>query len=821
MINLWHCFLAAVVALSAAVSQGATKTYVGPAGQNQRGEFDNPANWNPAGVPGEDDDVVISKNGGNYGSIVSITSNVKVASLTLAGSKACALALFATNTGSTPANVGRGSQVLPDANDTSEARFEVTGNVTISASGRIIIGKDNWKRAPNIVIGGNLTSNGRIEICAGNTNETLTAETGTGFFTVKGDATLTSGAVVTPVCNTTHGGGIVFSFRNLDLQSGASFYAEGIGGFSTAYAPGYASNVGGSYGGRASSSGNTYGEVDRPYLPGSSSDRGTAGGAIRIVATNFVLNGTINANGLYSVVNYGPSGGAVWIRCKTLSGAGSISADGGYQASGRFNSNTLPGGGGRIALDVEDEPTGDFALTLSAAPSICKYPYKFLSGDVAYFGGEAGTVWASKFSLIKALLPKCKSAVFHAPDFPAVFTNTVSQVPMKAYWHFPLADEIVFANDVTFKAGSILGVGALGTPGGAASVNSSPYTRFIGHNQKVVFLGDVVTETNTCIMVNSTRSGVQYGRAGTSECVFAGDFTQGGSLLAFGQGDDGTEIKVGGDWTMKSTAGTYPICDLTSGKGVHFDVAGAFSAEASSLIYATGRGYGTTNSSVNAGSVAPGQPGRPNSYENGGGAYGGKNYASASESPVYGNQFLPVRPGSNGKYNSNGRVSGGGAVWIRAKTVSLAGRIEADGLTGSKNGGGSSSGGGVFVTSRGKSFAIAPTASITAKGGSCTTVNTGSKHNGGGGRIALGIGVDDAVLEDWLGQLAALGDVYAEVNWSPGRKVVPYTAEQIAERFPGATFSAAGGSNTSYSAEDGTVCIYEGPRQNGSVIYIQ
>ena len=35
---------------------------------------------------------------------------------------------------------------------------------------------------------------------------------------------------------------------------------------------------------------------------------------------------------------------------------------------------------------------------------------------------------------------------------------------------------------------------------------------------------------------------------------------------------------------------------------------------------------------------------------------------------------------------------------------------------------------------------------------------------------------------------------------NPGRKVVPYTAEQIVAAFPGATFSVAGGANTSYSA---------------------
>ncbi len=64
-------------------------------------------------------------------------------------------------------------------------------------------------------------------------------------------------------------------------------------------------------------------------------------------------------------------------------------------------------------------------------------------------------------------------------------------------------------------------------------------------------------------------------------------------------------------------------------------------------------------------------------------------------------------------------------------------------------------------------------------------------------------------------------DVYAEVSWSPGRKVVPYTAEQIAAAFPGATFSVAGGSNTSYRAQDGTVCVYEGPSQHRLMFFVR
>ena len=54
------------------------------------------------------------------------------------------------------------------------------------------------------------------------------------------------------------------------------------------------------------------------------------------------------------------------------------------------------------------------------------------------------------------------------------------------------------------------------------------------------------------------------------------------------------------------------------------------------------------------------------------------------------------------------------------------------------------------------------------------------------------------------------------------RKLLPDALwEKIAAAFPDATFSVAGGANTSYSAEDGTVCIYEGPQQNGLKIFVK
>ena len=125
-----------------------------------------------------------------------------------------------------------------------------------------------------------------------------------------------------------------------------------------------------------------------------------------------------------------------------------------------------------------------------------------------------------------------------------------------------------------------------------------------------------------------------------------------------------------------------------------------------------------------------------------------------------------------------------------------------------------------MITSSSDSFALAPTAVITANGGSCTTTGT-ANHNGGGGRIALGIRLTDDVLENWLGQLAALGDVYAEPDWTPGKKTVRYTDAEIAAMFPGATLTAAGGKNTNYKAGDGSVCVYLAPVPQGMMLLVR
>lgn len=113
----------------------------------------------------------------------------------------------------------------------------------------------------------------------------------------------------------------------------------------------------GSYGGRgASSSNGVYGDYRNPNELGSGGAAeahhgGSGGGLVSIKADAIILDGAVRANG--GLADSGccdsggnGSGGGIRINVGTLTGAGSISANGGEQKDGR----QTQGGGGRVAL---------------------------------------------------------------------------------------------------------------------------------------------------------------------------------------------------------------------------------------------------------------------------------------------------------------------------------------------------------------------------------------------------------------------------------------------------------------------------------------
>ena len=148
-----------------------------------------------------------------------------------------------------------------------------------------------------------------------------------------------------------------------------------------------------------------------PLLPGSGGGGksntigGSGGGLVRMrVRGDAIVNGTITANGkavgtLYSPAGDG-SGGGVFLDCRSFSGTGTISANGGMTP---LTSHGANGGGGRIAvwLNVPDHYRTQYlagnansAVVTSEPPDSFTGTLSVASGPLGYEGelAEPGTV---------------------------------------------------------------------------------------------------------------------------------------------------------------------------------------------------------------------------------------------------------------------------------------------------------------------------------------------------------------------------------------------------------------------------------------------
>ncbi|MBO4448755.1 MAG: hypothetical protein J5807_04640 [Kiritimatiellae bacterium] len=173
---------------------------------------------------------------------------------------------------------------------------------------------------------------------------------------------------------------------NFTVQSGGNVTANSLGN-NPAGTPG---DGGGSYGGRAAETTRPccYGSVRHPVHLGARGQGktgvGNGGGAIRITATGaMTVDGTVSSNG--SSVDYRcGSGGSVYLTAASISGAGTITANGGTRTA--TGSSYNPGGGGRIAIHLTGagQDFGNFTGTITA------YGGKYKSGTYA---GGAGTIY--------------------------------------------------------------------------------------------------------------------------------------------------------------------------------------------------------------------------------------------------------------------------------------------------------------------------------------------------------------------------------------------------------------------------------------------
>jgi hypothetical protein len=208
-----------------------------------------------------------------------------------------------------------------------------------------------------------------------------------GLVSVTGTVFLATNCWVYPYSDPTNGGSVFFAVRDITIQAGAGFNANGggyIGLYNTAgYGPGTGTGngTGGGYGGHGYASGtggSTYGSSNAPVDPGSSghgqnnSVGATGGGLVWIRATGTIqLNGTITALG-NDAPPYcgGGSGGGIYLTCRKFIGSvnGLLKVNGGNVASPSYW--TSGGGGGRIAVWRMIDINGQGVVTAVAAGGV-------------------------------------------------------------------------------------------------------------------------------------------------------------------------------------------------------------------------------------------------------------------------------------------------------------------------------------------------------------------------------------------------------------------------------------------------------------------
>ena len=182
---------------------------------------------------------------------------------------------------------------------------------------------------------------------------------------------------------------------DLTIDAGGGVDVTGCGWEGNSSGPG-ASGVGGagaSHGGRGSGgSGSTkynggtgacYGSIRYPVANGSGGRwvnktyNSYGGGSLKLTVSGTIANnGRISADGDVAQY-YSGSGGSAWVTAKQLTGAGSISANGGPITTGQWYA---AGGGGRVAVYISDA-ANDFS--------------GFSGTITATGGGKGGVAWAA------------------------------------------------------------------------------------------------------------------------------------------------------------------------------------------------------------------------------------------------------------------------------------------------------------------------------------------------------------------------------------------------------------------------------------------
>ena len=543
---------------------------------------------------------------------------------------------------------------------------------------------------------------------------------------------------------------------------------------------------------------------------------GSGGGVVLINATGQVtVNGRILASGnqatrhwyyvvadrLYNSGSAG-SGGSVQIRCGTIAGSGSITANGGNGNVGAGSTREFgdegrdsigpAGAGGGIAIIVAD--TANQTAAAVAGLKLCAggglyarcavgdaKPQQYVGEDLTYanadkFGRQAepGVVYLNDKTLVDALIGK---------------GLTGRLVGLADY---------TYAGDLDWTEGYV----RFGETGVTVRVTGN--LTMHGANSRLD-LGGVYMVTNRAIRPY-VESGDQL-----LKLTVDGDFSiaDDAALYVFaaqmpGETTWGAEVAVGGAFSIGANGVVYPTSNYGHGGAPHFTV-GSFALDAAGRVDGAKRGgSGAWNSSTYTafyGSEVRGV-GNGAGYDSASAGHGGAGACCYKDGTKYGayaipgavcdDPYRPVFSGAGGGSSGYGPAGDGGGVFhlVADGDVVVDGEINVDG--GAPRYYDASymqymaAGAGGTICIFGKTFSGAATARLSARGGNTYYGRQDyCSATGGGGRIALWCGEsfvrvkgtsdrhatdkDAAVLGDgfanWLGETdVAAGEVVLKAD---------------------------------------------------------
>ena len=534
-------------------------------------------------------------------------------------------------------------------------------------------------------------------------------------FTISGDAAIAAGHWALPTATSSQTARLyrikVSVGGALSIASGASVTVSGKGPWPAANAV--------SYGGQADI-GPAYGNVLEPADPGSGwgipggasgeyNHPAFGGGAVWLeVAGATTLDGSILANGGYTEGwdHYYGSGGGIYLKTASLSGSGTISADG--NSTGGSNGGNASAGG-RISILLTD--ASEMTLPLANVHALG-------SSEYAHQGG-AGTVVVRSTSLANGRL-----IVRNLPSY-----GQFKYYPTKERTTPVLAGETWTFDEIVFGANGVLRVPAgatLSLPNGFASVSGSSALSAERTSCGILLDGGTLDIADTAATEHVVGNG-QWMLSPNAPLVLNGNLTvQGGAA-------------VGAIHIRNAATNSFNKMDLT--------VKGDMTVASDGYILTEGAGLnGTDEATLYAGTT----------YGSHGGAFGASSDTAAPSDVVYDSILSPSLPGN--RSNAFQRYSSGVAFLTVEGALVLNGTASANAVSAHWGGGA----GAINIVAG----SLSGSGKITANGNEGNDWDADNNYHlyPGGGRVSVRLTDADATFSGhWVSNILARG-----VAWNAG-----------------------------------------------------